>query len=239
MRARVLLAAIGLVWSGLTGAQEEDVLGWDGEVSLGMVAARGNAETTTINAQGAFVHEGVHWRRKFDAEYLNASDDSGTTAERFVAQASSNYKLSGDAYFVVLNVRYVKDRFAGLQQRVSESAGYGRRFRWERARLDAEVGLGGRHTEFVDGTRQDELIGRLAADYTWQFSETGEFAQTLLAEIGEENVHSEAETALKLRLNGRLALRVSFRLIDDSDVPPDTKRTDTITGVNLVYDLRL
>lgn len=237
MRKRTLIALLSVLGTCDAAAQTEaeELLGWDGEIEFGFISTSGNAATSSTNAKLKTTLEQVNWRQNFDAQYLNASDDDGTTAERFVAEGSSHYKLNREGYLIVLNVRYVKDRFAGLDYRVSESVGYGHRFSWERARLDAEIGLGGRQTKFVDGSREAEGILRLAGRYALPFSETAEFRQELFTEIGEASTHSESETALRLQVNSHLATKLSYKIIHESDALAGTGSTDTIGAVTLIY----
>lgn len=235
MRKGTLIAALWALGTCNAAAQSEEPLGWDGEVELGVIHTSGNASTGSTNAKLKSALEQLNWRQNFDVQYLNAYDDEETTAERFVAEASSNYKLDTDGYLIVLNLRYVKDRFAGLDYRMSESIGYGHRYRWERARLDAEVGVGARQTKFLDGTREDEGIFRLAGRYALPFSETSEFRQEVFSEIGEENTHTESETALRMQVNSRLSTKLAYKIIHDSEVPVGTEATDTIASVTLVY----
>ncbi len=211
-------------------------LGWDAEAELGIVNTSGNSDTSTVNAKFNAVNERRKWRHRFHTEYLLASDAGGTTAERFVAEAGSNYKLSETDYLLVLNLRYVKDRFAGFDHRLSETVGYGHIFEWDHMKLNLEGGVGARQTKFVDGSSQRDAIIRVAGDYQWQFSGTGALAEKAFSEIGDTNTHTEAETSLKVRVYGNLATKLSYKLINDTEVPPATKNTDTITAVTLVYD---
>lgn len=214
----------------------EGKLGWDGEAELGVVNTSGNSETSTVNAKFSVVNERRKWRNTFHTEYLLASDTEQTTAERFVAEGATNYKLSEHSYLLVLNLRYVKDRFAGIDRRLTESMGYGHIFNWDHMKLNLEGGLGARQTNYVDGTSESDAIIRLAGDYRWQFSKTGELAERAFTEIGESNTHSESETALKLHVYGNLATKISYKIINDTEVPAGRKKTDTISAVTLVYD---
>lgn len=237
MKMRALSFAVLLV-GGAAAAEEAgppNGLGWKASAEFGLVDTSGNAQTTTINAKLNAVHESPSWRNRFTAEYLSASDEFGTTAKRTVGQAATNYKLDGRNYLFG-NLRYENDEFAPYDYRYSETVGYGRRMRWETQRLDLEIGAGGSHTQFADGNREDEPILRLAGNYVWQITKTAEFSEVAFTEIGSDNTHSESETGLKLRINGNLATKLSYKVLHNSDVPPGIEKLDTITAVTLVYD---
>lgn len=237
MMMRALFLA-GLLAAGPVLAEEAappNGLGWKASAEFGLVDTSGNAQTTTVNAKINAVHESLKWRNRFTAEYLSASDDVGTTARRTVGQAATNYKLD-ERNYLFGNLRYENDEFAPYDYRYSETVGYGRRMRWETQRLDLEAGAGGSHTRFHDGTRNDEGIVRLAGAYAWQITKTAEFSEVAFTEIGSDNTHSESETGLKLRVNGNLAMKLSYKLLHNSAVPAGTEKLDSITAVTLVYD---
>lgn len=210
-------------------------LGWKASAEFGLVDTSGNAQTTTINAKINAVHESPDWRNRFTAEYLSASDELGTTAKRTVGQAATNYKLD-ERNYLFGNLRYENDEFAPYDYRYSETVGYGRRFRWPTQRLDLEAGVGGSHTRFADGNRDDDGIVRLAGTYAWQLTETAELSEVAFSEIGADNTHSESETGLKLRINGNLALKLSYKLLHNTEAPAGAEKLDSITAVTLVYD---
>ncbi len=237
MLKRILLIIGTLITGAACAEPPSDVngFGWKGGAELGVVDTSGNRETTTINAKLNAVHEAPKWRNKFESEYLQASDNLGMTARRTVGQAATNYKLDEDDYLFG-NLRYENDEFAAYDYRVSETVGYGHRFRWDGQRLDLEAGVGGSHTRFVNEERENDAIVRLAAAYLWKFSESGEFSENVFSEIGAANTHSESETALKLKVIGQVAMKLSYKVLYNSQVPAGIEDTDSITAVTLVYD---
>lgn len=210
-------------------------LGWKVSAEFGYIDTGGNTESSTVNARLNAVHESVTWRNKIAAEHLNTFNDIDTTAKRTVGELATNYKLDENDYLFA-NLRGEKDRFGGYDYRVSETVGYGHRYRWDRHRLDLEAGVGSSQTKVIGGERKSEPIVRLAGTYEWQISENAIFSETGFSEIGSENAHTESETALKLKVIGRLATKLSYRIIHNNEVPPGTEKTDTITAVTLVYD---
>ena len=72
-------------------------------------------------------------------------------------------------------------------------------------------------------------------DYLLHISETSEFEQKLLTEIGSENTYTESVTALRAKVVGNLALVLSYTIKNNSDVPPGIEKTDTFTAISLEY----
>ena len=71
--------------------------------------------------------------------------------------------------------------------------------------------------------------------YKWLFSETAEFRQDLTVEAGDLNTYIESVTALSAQLIGNIALVASYTIKSNSDVPPNTEKTDTYTAFSFEY----
>ena len=234
-RAGLCLGAIVALSTTHASAEESSpAVGWKAEAELGFIQTSGNRDSTAINAKLAGTHEAPKWRNKFDAEYLESSDAFGVSTRRSVAQAATNYKLDA-AKYLFGNLRAEQDRFAAYEYRISETLGYGHRFAREPQTLELEIGIGGSHTEFVGGDHEDEGIVRIAGRYMWAFSETGEFSNRAFSESGESNTHSESETALKLKVSNRLAMKIAYKLFHNTEPPPGVRGTDSVAAVTLVY----
>jgi putative salt-induced outer membrane protein len=210
---------------------------WGGEAEAGVLLTGGNTETESINTKLKIENEGDHWRHSLNAEYFKSSDSNVTTAERKVATFKSEYKLNVSNYLFAV-IRYDSDRFSGYRDQASESAGYGRRKPFgTHTKVEMEAGVGGRQTHYVDGTRKEVAILRLAAKYIHELGRTSVIREEAFTEIAEDNTHTESVTSIKTRMNGNLSMKIAFTWTHNSYVPQDIKKTDTITSVTLVYDL--
>jgi len=224
------------------GAQEAEPLErveeptWSAEVELGMVDTSGNTNTNTTNGAATVVHERDYWRHRGEVGALRAREEGVTTAERYTAAAKSDYKFRPRDY-VFLALRYEDDRFSGYDYRASEAVGYGRKvLDSDRFRLDAEIGAGARQERITDGESEQQSLGRLAGDFRWQLSETARFSQTLLLEV-DGGTYTRSITGLSARVLGNLSMKLSHEIRRNTDVPPETEDTDTVTSINLVYSL--
>lgn len=210
--------------------------GWGGEAEVGILMTRGNTHTDTQNIKLGVHYRSGPWLHNLKLESLYAQDRGVVSADRFSADFRSNYELSAKAYAFGF-LRHENDRFSGFTQRNTEVVGYGRKlyqkkiFHW-----DAEIGAGARQTKYTDFTKTDEGIVRLATKLEWQFTPTSDFRQDLFVEAGSANTLTQSSSSLKVKINSSLAMKLSVKVQDNSDVPPGKKHTDTVTAVTLVYD---
>ncbi len=209
---------------------------WKGEVSLGVVATTGNTETTTLNFGLSANNELERWRHRGRLEVVRATDTGDTTVERYLLGYQANRKLHEWDYIFV-NFRYDRDLFSGFDYQVSETAGYGRQWRrGENLTLELQGGGGLRQSRPKDGEDDNEGIVRGAFLLTWQFSKNAEFSQRLTVESGEDNTLTESVTALRSTLIGNLGMSLNMNVTRNSNVPPGSANTNSLTSVNLVYN---
>ena len=209
---------------------------WNSELGLGYVNTTGNTQTESIKATAKTVHEEQQWRQSAAIEALNASENDQTTAERYLLTGKIDYKYSKFNYWYFI-ASYENDRFAGYDRRTSESVGYGRRLIENAAlTLDAEIGPGARQTKFETGEQTREFIGRVAGTLKWKISKSSDFGEEVSSEFGEKTTVTKSVTSLKASINSQLAMKLSYTVKYTSDVPVDTKKTDTETVVTIVYN---
>lgn len=213
---------------------------WKGEAGAGLLATSGNSETQSINGKFLLDYLQARWKNAFTATALNNGDEDGTTAERYTVGNKLDYNLDPKNYLFGA-VDFEKDLFGGFRERTAETVGYGRHILTGPVHtLDAEIGGGARQTEEQGtGDKQNEAIVRAGGKYVWKISETSAFAQALKVEYGKSNTFTEAISELKLSVLGNLFAAVSFTTRNNSDVPVDTKKTDTFTAVSLSYAFTL
>ena len=209
---------------------------WNGEAEIGFIMTRGNTETDTLNAKLQLENVHEKWLHKIGVKTLQSSDRTETTAESYEGLFRSEYKLSDDD-FLFGSFRYEDDRFAGYDQRTTEVVGYGYRvLNTDKVKLSLEAGVGARQTEATDDTSDDEGILRAGIDYSWNISKTSSLSEDLFVEHGKDNTFTESVTEFKVRINSKLAMKLSLTVKNDSAVIAGTKNTDSKTAVTLVYD---
>ncbi|NQD38668.1 DUF481 domain-containing protein [Permianibacter sp. IMCC34836] len=215
---------------------------WKGEGELGYVAARGNTDTETVSgklklgyASGAWSHELGLAALKSTAEDPDTGEDE-ETANRYQVTGQSNYAVSERSY-AFGSFRYEKDEFSGYDHQTTLAVGYGYHFLNEELhKLSAEVGAGQRRSELIDtGEKESETIMRLRVAHGWQFTASSKWTNDLLVEAGDENTFSEFVTGLKVDMNSSFAIKVAYAIRQNSEVPDDREKTDTLTTINLVF----
>ena len=229
-----MLAVTGLLVLSAPGFAQNDPI--TGSAALGYLATSGNTDST--NANGSFKlgwDRGGPWTHEWTAMAINASTDGTTTAEAYAAGYKAKRAFSETTYLFATG-DWRQDRFSGYNQQVSETVGYGRRLiDNDRQTLALEGGGGAKQSDLIDGSELDEAIVRGALDYVLHISESSEFTQKLLMEIGDENRYTEAVSALKATLVGDLALVLSYTIKNNSAVLPGIEETDTFTAISLEY----
>ncbi len=214
---------------------------WIGDAELGISASGGNTENTTTNAKLDMDTAKDSWRHNIFADAYYAKDDDTKTAERYALGYKPRYFVS-DRDYVFGILRYDQDEFSFIDGRTTEVVGVGRQFiSTPKHYLDGEIGVGARQTDYVvDPTTvnldDNEVIYFLGGKYTGRISESARFSETLRAEIGEDNNYYESITGLGLAVTGSLSAKISYTVRHNTDVVGvKGKKTDTLTGVNMVY----
>jgi putative salt-induced outer membrane protein YdiY len=217
-------------------AEEEESSPLAGNVRFGYLSTTGNTETTSMNTSAEATYTLERWTHKASGSALYADENNVTTAEAYEALWRSDWSMTDkDALFGRLIWR--KDRFGGFATQFSQTFGYSRKIlTGEKHVLSADLGIGARQSEDQLGIDSEELIYTAGADYTWNFSDTAKFQQTLAFEVGEDNTFSESVTSVTTTLIGALSLVASHTIRHNSDVPVGTEKRDTRTAVSLQYD---
>ena len=209
---------------------------WTGSGELGLVFARGNTDTETLNTELKLKYTRERWTNASRFSYLKSESDGDLEAERLVFDNKTDYTLSDVSYITGVG-RYDRDEFSSFEYQTSLAIGYGRRLiDTERQALSVEIGPGVRYSEIRDtGETETDLIARGGADYRLQISETAELTNRSLIESGSSNTFLENETALTVAINDALALKTGFLVRHNTEVEPGRESTDYLTTVNLVY----
>ncbi len=213
--------------------------GWAGSAELGFSNTTGNSKDRTLNARLDIDYAQDRWRHNFFGDVYYAEADSNKTAERYVLGYKPSYFLT-DRDYVFGTVRYDRDKFADIKHRWTEVIGYGRQLiNTPDAYLEAEIGAGARQTDYVlnpNNLDTSEAILYTGGRFTYRISDSARFLQTLRIEWGKDNTYTESVTGVQLRVTNAVSAKVTHTIRHNSDiVGVRGKKTDQITGVNLVY----
>jgi len=250
MRTRSLLLLLALAAPAASLAQDAPPPPpppWQGEVSAGFVMTTGNSETTTANAKAQVIYQSTDWRNTFDAALLKAEQTSKltgvqeVTAERYLVTDKLDYNLTPRDY-VFLSLEFEKDLAGPIRERLSETAGYGRKILTGPDHLlEAELGAGLRQTETQItptapvAVKEDDVIARARAAYKWVFRPESHFGETIKAESGDSNTFIESITELRVSLYRKLYAQATYTVRQNTKVPAGTEKTDTITALSIGF----
>ncbi|RMH47797.1 MAG: DUF481 domain-containing protein [Gammaproteobacteria bacterium] len=213
---------------------DKENAGWEGSAELGLIYARGNSNTDTLQAKLNLSRDGLLWRPKLAAQSLKTKDSGETTADRYqmLLQADRKFKHQGYA-FVAVN--HEVDHFSGFDYQSSIFAGYGRDFKHGKAwQASVEFGPGYRVSEPEVGETEAERIWHIAGRFKYKFNDTAYLEGAGVHDRGNEQAISQMSLGFGSKINTTLALKVSYDVRHNSMPPAGVKSIDRVTAINLV-----
>jgi putative salt-induced outer membrane protein len=230
-----------LVLSGVLGLCGNAALAeWKGKGELGLVLARGNTETETLNAKVDMTSESDPWKHLVGFSALHSTSANVLTGDRYELHGQSDYKLSERTY-ALGSLRYDDDQFSPYTYQAIASLGLGYKFfNTDTTKLATEAGVGYRRAEDrLTGETQGDVIFRGGLNYEQKLTANTNVYDKLLVEAGETNTFIQNEAGVKVAMNEALALSVAYTIRHNSDVNqnavPALKNTDELLTVSLVF----
>ena len=210
---------------------------FSGQGEFGLVLARGNSETETGNASFDLIWKRGRWGNETNLGAVYARDDGETSANRFVVSNKTDFDLS-EVDYLYGALRYDRDEFSSFRFQASLAAGYGRYLLdGERHRLKVEGGPGFRISKPRAEDDDDEnAILRGLIDYRWLITDNTRLTNRFLIEAGSDNTFMESAFGLTVAMNDRVSLKTGVSVRHNTDVDAESKNTDILTTVNLVYN---
>jgi putative salt-induced outer membrane protein len=209
---------------------------WKGKGEAGLVFARGNTQTDSINLKLEMSEEVDLWKHALDMSALRATTSGTATANRYQAGWQSNYKFS-DRGFWFGGLRYEKDRFSGFDYQANTTAGVGYKFiNTDKVKLTGQAGVGYRRLKnSLTGATAGDAIGTVGVSYENQLNASTKVVDKFRLESGSNNTLLGNFLGLEVKMNEKLALSVGLDVRNNSKPPAKLKKTDTLTTANLVY----
>lgn len=214
--------------------------GWKGQVQAGVNATTGTTDTTGLSLGLNLKREGYKWRNTVIASANYTRQNGVTTANQHAISDEVDYKFS-DRFFVMGLGSWEGDRFSGFQRRFSETVGLGyTAIKTPAMTLSLTAGPALRQTRYVagyyaNGYSDGRFAGRGGLDYSWTIRPGVVFTEnaTYYGQIGNSTVTSN--TALTMKVFGRLAVQAGFVLDYETQPPLGTQQTNTTSHLTLVY----
>jgi len=222
---------------------------WTGSGELGLVIASGNNETKTGNAKVLVTHKDDRWTHEGTFMAVYAADDVGSTAQRWQATEQSEYRFNPRNFWFG-GGRYESDHFSGFTHQGTLSTGIGHVFTEnDTTELKGQIGVGYKFFETREvlsplgvllepRTTGDSLAGIANIDFKHAFNESTTLLNRFTAEYTSENTFLQNELSLQVKMTDALAIALGYTVRHNTDPPEEFARTDTLTTVNLVYEVK-
>jgi putative salt-induced outer membrane protein len=222
---------------------------WTGKGEAGLVVASGNTETETANAKLQLANEIGKWKHAFGGAALYASDEDGKTAQRWEAFEQTDYNFSPRTFWFGA-ARYEQDEFSGFEYQAIASTGLGRKLIDSAdTKLTGTAGAGYKFFDTRDsfddagvlieaGDSDSEVVFRGTLDFEHHFTPSTSLLDKLVVEAGADNTFVQNDLSLQVKMTDVLALAVGYSVRHNTDPPAGFEQTDTLTTVNLVYEIK-
>jgi len=227
--------------------------GWASRAELGYALARGNSDSQNGNLKFDIAHLQGKWVYAFGLDAVYGSSNGIGTAQRWDTRFQADRKLS-EKMFWFGALRYEDDAYSGFDYQGSVATGLGRNFlQSDTNKLSAQIGVGFRQLrpeqltrdsrgaviQRIPGNSADDAVASAALTYEHVFNPSTKVLESLIVESGQSNTSLKNNLALQVQMNSSLALAVAYSYIRNSSPPPSIiSKTDQLTTVNLVYEIK-
>lgn len=231
--------ALGLLLVGCSAASLSHAQDWDfaTQIELGAVFTEGNTNDENIRFRARFDATRARWTYGLNFDGLRSSSNDELAAQRLYSIGMVTYNFDPD-HFVQGRLAHEEDRFSGYDSQSDFSLSYGQVLLRdiETMSLRYTVGAGMRSSRGSENGDDDfdEGIVRLAADYSWDLSDTARFIQTIGVDAGERSTISRSETSIESDIVSNLSMKFTVKVRHQTEVPVNRKKTDTEASVTLL-----
>jgi len=219
------------------------------EAEFGLIMTGGNTETQSTKAKIDVKQELTNWKNHYILEGLNKRDEventstgldeKKTTAEKYFGSIQSDYKIGKEHAAFFGYADYDRNRFSGFEYQYTLAVGYSDRlFTNDNSYWSYNIGPGVTVAKPDNAKSESTAVIRVATEYSYSFSETAKFTQTVSSNIStdsDKNTKTKAVSSLTAQISGGFSLRASFTVDNNSEVPAGVKHSDTETALTVVY----
>lgn len=222
--------------------EETREVAWNGTVSVGYNASRGNTENNQLCASLGLTRNRKHIDEitlKGDAFY--SSSNKQTDAQKLHGLARYAFSFGeSKKWYNFYRIEADHDRFANIDYRLIPSAGVGYwLFDLPQIKMMAEIAIGLEHTDYRDETGDsNEIVLVPRAFFERELFINSKILQDItlypsLKDTGEYRLHSE--TTFTNPITDKVSLNLSLINDYNSDPSGDTKKHDLRLISSLVY----
>ncbi len=213
---------------------------WEASSELSAVATGGNTSTRTIGMSAQVAHRTDGQETTGDVRFLTSQADDVTNARSLTVKGRHGFSMS-ERVQLFGEGSYARDRFAGLDDRVTATAGVAYALPLTRPHsLTLEGGFGWTGEQRSDQTTLRFATATGALDYRWAVTPGAEFHEEAAVNADLEsaaNWRAASTTALTVSLTRLVSLRASYAVEYRNTPVVGFGRTDMRTAVALVVTI--
>lgn len=230
-----------------------DVPDWAMRALAGYARTSGTSDTTSANFVFRAAHTVDAWKFLFGAQGLYGSTQSVTSAQDVGAEFQANYTISGDLYWFG-GVNYDDNKFSGFvyQEMINTGVGY-QIINDADTKLSAQVGIGDQrlqaeqliadpnvpgHFFRIQGASTSNIAATGAISFEHAFNPSTKFIASLGVVSSSADTVTTFGAGLQVKMNSRFSLAAAYQVVNNSKVPAGVSRSNGLTTLNLVYELK-
>lgn len=220
-----------------------------------------NPKITNTISLGANLNTGNSPTREFTGEYKRENELSfpndaigydfviggeWATAQSVQTEKNMHTSLEGrylysEKNYLFAKTNYIYDAFSTYDITANGMIGIGWQiFKNPQQKLTAEVGPGATYQRIAGSEdKKESILAHGDLNYRYNFSETATFTQSASIDASSFNTHYQAVSAITTKVMKDIALKISFKVDQDSNIPEgssNTKKTDTATTATILYN---
>jgi len=210
---------------------------YSGKAEVSFVSTSGNTSTQTLGAALEGEYKPSPWAYKAAFAFVRAESDGEVKARSLAASLRAGRKIA-DPIEVFAEARYLKNTFAGVDNRYAADAGIAWTFlKMPQHTLKAEVAGGYTKEDRTTGDNLSFATARVGLGYKWAISKTAEFTDdcSFIEDLSDtSDWRTQSVSALSAAVSTLFSLKASYTFAYVRKPPAGFGRTDTITAFALV-----
>lgn len=210
---------------------------WSGQGELSFVSTSGNSDTQTLGVGAELAYQPLPWSAAFKAAFVRNEADGEEKANSLAAMLRGARAFS-PRLEVFARGDYLKNRFAGIESRVSGEGGVAYAiFPAPPHKLKAEAALGYTAEQRIAAPDRHFPGARVGLLYEWQISKTAVYSEELsfIEDLDDtSNWRLVNAGALTADVTTVLALKLSFAILYSNEPVPGFGKRDTTLSAAVV-----
>lgn len=211
--------------------------GWSLEAEVGLVSSTGTTANSNATLGFTAIHNKKRLKNTIIGDFFFAKSEGEKTAETLSLSHKLGYASSNKNYIFNL-LTYHKDKFENIGSRIADVVGRGRHLiKNKKHSVSSELGLGGRQTKYVDGTKKSkEIAGYFALNYERSLTSNTILKEKFSILAGSNNTFTKLDTSVEVKMTKTLSLSVNYSVGHNRNVQSGFKKLGTKMGITLLSE---